>query len=164
MRKVFWKIATCISVVLLTFCIYSCSNDDEDSVGSREMLIGTWNGISYLSQEWENGELTENNIEDFVNGTNRFSIEFKEDGTYQTIGTYLDPEGHFAPSTTKNTGTWSYSGNKLTLDEDADVEKYPTETWTVTKMTETELSYEIRVKSKEDGINYEYNDQFIFTR
>lgn len=156
MRKVFWKIATCISVVLLTFCIYSCSNDDEDSVGSREMLIGNWNGIYYLSQGWDNGELTVNEKEDFVNGTERYSIELKEDGTYIE-------KNFYSSGNIKNTsyGTWSYSGQELTLKYE---EYEDLETWIVTKMTDTELIYERRGKEKEDGTTWEFFEEYSFVR
>ena len=59
-------------------------------------------------------------------------------------------------------GTWSYSGNKLTL-IDTEEDNY-TEVWTVTTMTENELVYELREKEKEDGTTYEYYEQHAFTR
>lgn len=158
MKKVVCKMATCMSVVLLIFSIYSCGNDDEDSVGSRKLLIGIWNGVSYVDQEWEDGEQIANNKEDFVNGTNRYSIEFKEDGTF--IERDRDLNG-VVDTTDDITGTWSYSGNKLTLDENDEDEA---ETWTVTKMTETELVFEQRNKIKEDGTVWEYYEQFSFTK
>ena len=79
--KTIWKATVCIVAVLLSFSIYSCGDDDDDAVGSRDLLLGTWNGVYYLSQEWEDGEKVSDSKEDFVNGTNRYSIEFKEDGT-----------------------------------------------------------------------------------
>lgn len=157
MRKVLWKIMTCISIVLLSFCIYSCSNDDnEDSVGSREMLLGVWSGVYYLSQGWDNGELTVNEKEDFVNGTERFSIELKEDGTY--IEKDLYPSGSIKST---SYGTWSYTSKELILKYE-EYEEF--EKWTVTKMTETELIYERRGKVKEDGSIWEYLEEFSFVR
>ena len=49
--KTIWKATVCIVVVLLSFSIYSCGDDDDDAVGSRDLLLGTWNGVYYLSQE-----------------------------------------------------------------------------------------------------------------
>ncbi len=46
--KTIWKATVCIVAVLLSFSIYSC---DDDAVGSRDLLLGTWNGVYYLSQE-----------------------------------------------------------------------------------------------------------------
>ena len=46
----------------------------------------------YLSQEWEDGEKVSDSKEDFVNGTNRYSIEFKEDGTYVEKDVYNSSE------------------------------------------------------------------------
>ena len=54
--KTIWKATVCIVAVLLSFSIYSCGDDDDDAVGSRDLLLGTWNGVYYLSQEWEDGE------------------------------------------------------------------------------------------------------------
>lgn len=156
MKKVLWKLAACVAVVLVSFSVYSCGDDDEDSVGSRDLLIGTWNGVYYISQEWENGEMVDNQKEDFVNGTNRYSIEFKEDGTYVEKDVYSNTTPNYYH------GKWSYSGNKLTM-IDTDDENY-TEVWTVTKMTENELVYELREKEKEGGTTYEYYEQHAFTR
>lgn len=157
MRKVLWKVTTCLAVVLLSFSVYSCGDDDEESVGSRDLLIGTWNGVYYHSQEWEDGEMVDDHTEDFVNGDNRYSIEFKEDGTYVEKDVY-----NHSNSTNYYRGTWAYSGNKLTM-IDTDEGGY-TEVWTVTKMTETELVYELREKEKEDGSVYEYYEQHSFVK
>lgn len=54
--KTIWKASVCIVAVLLSFSIYSCGDDDDETVGSRDLLLGTWNGVYYLSQEWEDGE------------------------------------------------------------------------------------------------------------
>lgn len=54
--KTIWKATVCIVAVLLSFSIYSCGDDDDDAVGSRDLLLGTWNGVYYLSQEWEDGK------------------------------------------------------------------------------------------------------------
>ena len=152
--KTIWKATVCIVAVLLSFSIYSC---DDDAVGSRDLLLGTWNGVYYLSQEQEDGEKVSDSKEDFVNGTNRYSIEFKEDGTYVEKDVY-----NSSGSTNYYHGTWSYSGNKLTL-IDTEEDNY-TEVWTVTTMTENELVYELREKEKEDGTTYEYYEQHAFTR
>ena len=155
--KTIWKASVCIVAVLLSFSIYSCGDDDDETVGSRDLLLGTWNGVYYLSQEWEDGEKVSDSKEDFVNGTNRYSIEFKEDGTYVEKDVY-----NSSGSTNYYHGTWSYSGNKLTL-IDTEEDNY-TEVWTVTTMTENELVYELREKEKEDGTTYEYYEQHAFTR
>ncbi|MEB3374857.1 lipocalin family protein [Bacteroides sp. CR5/BHMF/2] len=68
-------------------------------------------------------------------------MEFKEDGTYVEKDVY-----NSSGSTNYYHGTWSYSGNKLTL-IDTEEDNY-TEVWTVTTMTENELVYELREKRK----------------
>lgn len=156
MKKVLWKVAACMAIVLMSFSVYSCGDDDDENVGSRDSLIGTWNGVYYLDQEWEDGEMIYNHKEDLVNGPSRYSIEFKEDGTYVDTDVFVS-----SGSTTHYHGKWSYSGNKLTL---IDTEDDYTEVWTVTKLTETELVYELREKENEDGSVIEYYEQHAFVR
>ena len=38
--KTLWKLVTCVAVVLLSFSMYSCGDDDEDSIGSVDELVG----------------------------------------------------------------------------------------------------------------------------
>lgn len=56
MKKVLWELATCLAIVLGSFSMYSCGDDDEGSVGSHEMLVGRWQGITYTDIEYENGK------------------------------------------------------------------------------------------------------------
>lgn len=63
--KTIWKASVCIVAVLLSFSIYSCGDDDDETVGSRDLLLGTWNGVYYLSQEWEDGEKVSDSKEEF---------------------------------------------------------------------------------------------------
>ena len=158
MKKVLWKVAACIAVVLMSLSVYSCGDDDEDNVGSRELLIGTWNGVYYLDQTWEDGEMVGNHKEDFVNGTNHQYFEFKEDGTFVEKSVQVSSQNTYS-----SYGKWSYSGNKLTLIDYEDGEEEQ-EVWTVTKMTDTELIFELRSKLKEDGIMIEYYEQYAFVR
>lgn len=37
--KTLWKLVTCVAVVLLSFSMYSCGDDDEDSIGSVDELV-----------------------------------------------------------------------------------------------------------------------------
>lgn len=39
--KTIWKATVCIVAVLLSFSIYSCGDDDDDAVGSRDLLLGS---------------------------------------------------------------------------------------------------------------------------
>ena len=39
--KTIWKATVCIVAVLLSFSIYSCGDDDDETVGSRDLLLGT---------------------------------------------------------------------------------------------------------------------------
>jgi uncharacterized protein (TIGR03066 family) len=126
MKKVSWKIAAYMSVVLLIFSIYSCGNDDEDSVGSRAQLVGIWNGVSGIEQEWKDGDLIHDDKEDYD-----ATVEFKEDGTF------IERDRDGGNSSDNVTGKWSYSGNKLTLTDDEGEED--TIVYTVTKLTKNEF-------------------------
>lgn len=153
MEKVLWKLATCLAIVLVSFSVYSCSDDDDDSVGSREMLVGRWQGITYTNIEYENGKEIHKNVEDLNTSTYKYVEEFKEDGTWIE-------EENFNGQIKQYKGKWSYSGNKLTtVDSDGDKEIS-----TVVKMTDTELVLEVRDKYKEDGETYEEYEQTVFKR
>lgn len=151
MKKVSWKIAAYMSVVLLIFSIYSCGNDDEDSVGSRAQLVGIWNGVSGIEQEWKDGDLIHDDKEDYD-----ATVEFKEDGTF------IERDIDGGNSSDNVTGKWSYSGNKLTLTDDEGEED--TIVYTVTKLTKNELVMELREKEKTDGIVWEYYAQFSYIK
>ncbi len=152
MKKVLWKITTYMSVALLIFSIYSCGNDDEDSVGSRALLVGIWNGVSGIEQEWKDGDLIHDDKEDYD-----VNVEFKEDGTF------IERDRDGGNSSDNVTGKWSYSGNKLTLTDDEGGEE-DTIVYTVTKLTKNELVMELREKEKTDGIVWEYYAQFSYIK
>ena len=40
MKKVLWRMATCVAVVLLSYVIYSCSGDDDNDMGKTEESTG----------------------------------------------------------------------------------------------------------------------------
>lgn len=51
--KTLWKLATCVAVVLLSFSMYSCGDDDEDSIGSIDELVGMWEVVEHSGYEIE---------------------------------------------------------------------------------------------------------------
>ena len=45
--KTLWKLVTCVAVVLLSFSMYSCGDDAEDSIGSVDELVGMWEVVEH---------------------------------------------------------------------------------------------------------------------
>lgn len=135
-----------------SFGLSSCSDDDEN-VGSRGDLIGTWQYTYYEVTEIEDGE-KDFNYEDYANTI--LTITFKEDGTAIESETYKSNKPEIEYS------TWSYKGNKLSFM----YEDYPDddETFTVTTLTSTKLVFEAHYKEKEDGITYESHEKWTLKK
>ena len=155
MKKQFYLWACCLlAVSLLGFS--SCGDDDKGaSVGSREMLIGEWEAVSYYSEDRENGELVDEETEDYAESSEYFRLNFHEDGTCDWIEGYTssgsDRTDHVA---------WTYSGNQLAYDwGDGELE-----IWTVTRLTETELEYEVRDSETDEGIRFETYEKYVFKK
>ena len=64
--KTLWKLVTCVAVVLLSFSMYSCGDDDEDSIGSVDELVGMWEVVEHSGYEIEDGEREEDNPSYYV--------------------------------------------------------------------------------------------------
>ena len=47
--KTIWKASVCIVAVLLSFSIYSCGDDDDETVGSRVFIVRNmeWSVLSF---------------------------------------------------------------------------------------------------------------------
>ena len=130
-------------VAVMSVCVTSCGDDDEVTVGSRELLVGTWETVGYYDAEYEDGELVYGSEDEPVTNVENTDV-FQSDGTY--INLYRGMESY--------RGTWSYSGNTLIIDDGEDVER-----WTVTTLDETTLIYECRESEVEDGITYTYYER-----
>lgn len=154
MKKQFYLWACCLLAALLGFS--SCSDDDEGaSVGSREMLIGEWEAVSYYSEDWENGELVGEDTEDYAGGNGYFRLNFHEDGMCDWIEGYTSSGSEYTDRV-----DWTYSGNQLAYDwGDGELE-----IWTVTLLTETELEYEVRYSETDEGIRFETYEKYVFKK
>ena len=155
MKKQVCLWACCLlAVSLLGFS--SCSDDDEGaSVGSREMLIGEWEAVSYYSEDRENGELVDKETEDYAESGEYFRLNFHENGACDWIEGYTssgsDRTDHVA---------WTYSGNQLAYDwGDGELE-----IWTVTLLTAAELEYEVRYSETDEGIRFETYEKYVFKK
>lgn len=75
MRKAIWKLSACIAIVLLSFAVSSCGDDDEE-MGSRADLIGMWELTHVKGGGISEGEKVNEDVD-----MNNMRFEFKEDGT-----------------------------------------------------------------------------------
>lgn len=75
MRKTIWKLSACIAIVLLSFAVSSCGDDDEE-IGSRADLIGMWE-LTHV----KGGGIVEGEKVNEDTDMNNMRFEFKEDGT-----------------------------------------------------------------------------------
>lgn len=75
MRKAIWKLSACIAIVLLSFAVSSCGDDDEE-IGSRADLIGMWELTHVKGGGISEGEKVNEDVD-----MNNMRFEFKEDGT-----------------------------------------------------------------------------------
>lgn len=75
MRKAIWKLSACIAIVLLSFAVSSCGDDDEE-IGSRADLIGMWE-LTHV----KGGGISESEKVNEDVDMNNMRFEFKEDGT-----------------------------------------------------------------------------------
>lgn len=83
-------------IALTTFT--SCSSDDDNSTNENNLLIGVWSEYRYKSSDFNN--------QNWYTITEPITLEFKSNGTF--IDRY---NGEI-----EATGSWSISGNKLTMD------------------------------------------------
>lgn len=98
------KFTLSMMVLTLVFGFMACSDKDEDLTGdkAKEALIGKWTFVSST----EDGE---NYDYEHECSSKKDYIEFQSNGTFRSI--YYDDEC----SEEVDTGTYSVSGNKLTV-------------------------------------------------
>lgn len=101
--KTLWKLATCVAVVLLSFSMYSCGDDDEDSIGSVDELVGMWEVVEHSGYEIEDGEREEDNPSYYVGRR----YELKSDMTFNSYS-----KGSSNPS---ETGKWELKNSSVHL-------------------------------------------------
>lgn len=143
MRKAIWKLSACIAIVLLSFAVSSCGDDDEE-IGSRADLIGMWEITHVKGSGISEGEKVNEDAD-----MNNMRYEFKEDGTlvwYEKSGSswYVDEQLQYEYK----------SGGQLYLREsdgtpfEDDFEKYSMK---VVKLTESTLVIEEYFKEDSDN-------------
>lgn len=131
--KKFKNVCMCMVAALLAITMFSCGDDDDETVGSESDLIGTWVVIQDEGYEKYDGETHPWN-DTYPEGKGDTYI-FKAD---YTVGGSM------------GRGTWSYKGNKLTIDYTEHEDEEDIEVWTVLELTSTRLVKEYREKDGGD--------------
>lgn len=104
MRKELCHLATCLIIAVVSFSVCSCGDDDE-SIGSKEDLIGLWEGVT--SDEWDIEDGVRNEVQDKdisderyeLNADMSFSFYYKSGGTWHV----------------SDTGKWELGNNDIKL-------------------------------------------------
>ena len=119
--------------LVFSISLSSCSDDDEN-VGSKNDLIGTWQCIHSEGYEKDNKYPEDNDKwdEDYKNG---YVITFNDDKTFNHEG---------------EEGTWSLSGNKLTMNYKGYYEGEDwTEVWKILELNTNTFVFELHEKDSE---------------
>lgn len=122
----------------------SCSDDDDDSVGSSSDLIGTWESVSFTYQDKENGVV----VDEGSYNTTDSRLVFNQDGTCKSAEYYNNKWNW------NEIGTWSYKNGIITIRSTEDGEVY-VESATVKELTSSKLVLEFSEKYTENGTSYE---------
>lgn len=135
--------------VVLSVGFAACGDDDDDDDDGGSVtasaLIGTWETYWMTGYEKVPGR-EELKWDEAVPESEKDRITFNADGT-SLDGTY--PQ------------TWKLNGNKLTI---TDTDGTDSETFTVLKLTSTELVIEMYDEETIEGSRYEYYDKFTFKK
>ena len=139
MKKIsfFWLVSI---LMLLPICFVSCSDDDEESVGSASNLIGLWDPVHAEGYEIYDGkkDTWNENINAESEGSDYARVEFFEDGTctryiYYKGSWVVDDDGE---------GVYQVKGNKLYIVSVGDADE--DDSSTIVKLTSNQLIIERR--------------------
>jgi hypothetical protein len=136
-----WSLIAMMAVVLMGLA--ACSDDDE--VGSRDDLIGTWQEDYESYWEKENGKITDQDEDTFDDDRYAWRYTFYEDGRYN------NQEG-WNGSWDNYWGTWTMKSNTIILDEGTSRESSAT----IKTLNKNTLVVEFYEKEVESGTTYEY--------
>lgn len=145
-----FKFLSLLMFVVLSVGFAACGDDDDDDDDgggsvTASALIGTWETYWTTGYEKATGE-EELRWDKAVSEAEKDRITFSADGTV------LDEE---------DPQTWKLNGNKLTI---TDTDGEDSKTFTVLKLTSTELVVEKHIKETVAGVQYEYYDKSTFKK
>ena len=90
------KVKIMLLIVAITMCFVACAKDDDEPT-KQQTIIGTWSGPGHWEDTW--------------------TYTFRTDGTYTEY--YIDSE--YPDNATLKDGTYSISGNMITMEYEWDV-------------------------------------------
>lgn len=123
-----FKLFVCTFVLAGTALVSSCGSDD--SSGTEPTIEGKWNYNKSLIST-NGGDPTTSTYEDHTEGCDKNYQEFATGGTFRDVVIYKNASQVCTEDAI--TSTWSKTDDELTIDG---------ETYTVTKLTNSELRYE----------------------
>ena len=131
-----------LSRLLVFSFLFTIGCEDDDATESNP-LVGVWNMTSVVIES--EGTTT-------LDASDEFSIVliFNEDGTFSNQGVF-EGESH------SESGTWSTSGNKLTVITEDVQEGTETEIW---DYTVSESSFSFTFTEREGGYDFTYTYNF----
>jgi hypothetical protein len=135
-----WSIIAMMAVILMGLA--ACSSDDEEEVGSKADLIGTWEEYAETYWEKEDGkiveeyELTKDDFSDFG-----WRWSFYEDGS-------CNNQEYWSGRWDNSWGTWSMQSNTIYIDGE--------EWFTIKTLNKNTLIVEYHEKEVSSGVTYEY--------
>ena len=113
-----------VVLAALTLSLTGCSKDPED------LIIGTWLESEITMTVTESGRTqTESLLEEGM----VVEMTMKEDNTYVTYSKYVDGDE------STDTGTWSITDDKLTMNSSDDVFEFGPQVYTIEKLTKKDL-------------------------
>ena len=132
-----------LSMLLVFSFLFTIGCGDDDATDETNPLVGVWNMTSVVIES--EGTTT-------LDASDEFSIVFifNEDGTLSNQGVF-DGESH------SESGTWSTSGNKLTVITEDVEEGTVTDIWDYTL---SGSSFSFTFTETEDGGTYTYTYNF----
>ena len=131
-----------LSMLLVFSFLFTIGCDDDEATDETNPLVGVWNMTSVVIES--EGTTT-------LDASDEFSIVliFNEDGTFSNQGVF-DGESH------SESGTWSTSGNKLTVITEDVQEGTETEIWDYT-VSESSFSFTFTETEGDYDFTYTYN-------
>ena len=133
-----------LSMLLVFSFLFTIGCDDDEATDETNPLVGVWNMTSL--------SFTTGGATTTIDASDEFSIVliFNEDGTFSNQGV-MEGESH------SESGTWSTSGNKLTVITEDVEEGTETEIW---DYTVSGSSFSFTFTDTEDGETWTYTYNF----
>ena len=131
-----------LSMLLVFSFLFTIGCGDDEATDETNPLVGVWNMTSVVIES--EGTTT-------LDASDEFSIVliFNEDGTFSNQGV-VEGESH------SESGTWSTSGNKLTVITEDVQEGTETEIWDYT-VSESSFSFTFTEREGDYDFTYTYN-------